>query len=703
MHKKRLINKSTNLYAFIQSLKVLIENEQNSAINCLDKDSTIAILNFLKKTGFTKELFCTETIYTLFNEIILLWVSRDKKLLFFEEIKDYKNFNSLKTKTQNIYSHIFKNNIFDLYKPSEVFFNKVNQLFNNYDFTNTDKDLIGKLYEQFIDKEERKRLGQFYTPEVVIDYILDKIGYTANNKIENKKIIDISCGSGGFLVRAARRLISNLEKKQLSPKKIIETTINNIYGLDINPFACYLAETNLLLQLLDYIIELRSKKDNLNYQVPKINIYQTNSIEFYGMFGDQNSVVSDIKNRRGKFQDGFDFVVGNPPYLEAKKMDQNTKKLCIESCKEVLKGAFDLYICFIYLGLKYLNKNGNFGYIIPNKFLIANYSIKIRKLILTNYSIKEIVDMSKAKVFDDASVYPIILIVNNKKPKRDTTLLTSSEIKEPKKLISNEIKLHKIKQKIYERDDYIFFTLPNSETQANLLLKLINGYKTLDTYLEIKWTVSFHSLGLRENFLFDHKPSSRYAKKLIGGKSFGGNSEVDRYRLMWKDWWIDYDREKARRLNNGLPSETLFEREKIVICQNALRLRATYDENNYYFKDTFFVAYLREGIKKNRIVLKYLLAILNSKLMHYVYSNLYHGTRVAGGYLHYLVNYLYGLPIAETNIKEQKEIITLVDKILITRDEKTFNKLDMQIDKRINQIYNLNTEEIKIIESFREN
>src|SRR3990172_3380825 len=106
MHKKRLINKSTNLYAFIQSLKVLIENEQNSAINCLDKDSTIAILNFLKKTGFTKELFCTETIYTLFNEIILLWVSRDKKLLFFEEIKNYKNFNSLKTKTQNVYSHI---------------------------------------------------------------------------------------------------------------------------------------------------------------------------------------------------------------------------------------------------------------------------------------------------------------------------------------------------------------------------------------------------------------------------------------------------------------------------------------------------------------------------------------------------------------------------------------------------------------------
>jgi len=60
-------------------------------------------------------------------------------------------------------------------------------LFNKYDFTLVDRDILGKLYEQFITREERKKLGQFYTPESVIDYILDQIEYTKN--IDNKKII----------------------------------------------------------------------------------------------------------------------------------------------------------------------------------------------------------------------------------------------------------------------------------------------------------------------------------------------------------------------------------------------------------------------------------------------------------------------------------------------------------------------------------
>ena len=110
-------------------------------------------------------------------------------------------------------------------------------------------------------------------------------------------------------------------------------------------------------------------------------------------------------------------------------------------------------------------------------------------------------------------------------------------------------------------------------------MKLLSDqYKTLDNYLNIKWTISFHATGLREKFLFPEKPRSEFAKKIIGGKSFAGNDDINRYNLKWGGWWIDYNEELARKQKNQLPPKSLFEQEKLIICQNSLRLRATYDK-----------------------------------------------------------------------------------------------------------------------------
>jgi len=123
-----------------------------------------------------------------------------------------------------------------------------------------------------------------------------------------------------------------------------------------------------------------------------------------------------LKNRKGKFKSGFDFVVGNPPYLEAKKMPNELKKICRENFPDVAKGAFDLYFCFIKMALDLLNINGMFGYIIPNKVQVLKSARWLRKYILENFSIKEIVDISNLEIFKNISVYPILLFIKNKKP-----------------------------------------------------------------------------------------------------------------------------------------------------------------------------------------------------------------------------------------------------------------------------------------------
>lgn len=689
---RKALNQTLNLLTFNNELKQLITKVREEIRHKFKSNNEFEIW---KRTEGKPDQnkFCLETTYTFLNEILLLWVCKDKKLLSFEVIQNKQHLTSLKQGAQQIYSHIFERNIFDWYNPSDFLLQEITNSFNKYDFTLIDRDILGKLYEQFITREERKMLGQFYTPEPVIDYILDQAGYI--NNIENKKIIDISCGSGGFTTRAANRLINKL-KKNNNKILTIEKVINNIYGLDINPFACYLAETNMLIQLLDLIVEAKEK--NPKYTVPKINIFQTNTIETPSLLSIEEQMIKDIKNKTGKFDDGFDFVVGNPPYLEAKKMSKEMKELCIETCPNIASGAFDLFVCFIDKGLRLLKEGGQFGYIFPNKFLIANYAKKMREKLLNDYTIKEIVDVSECEVFENISVYPVILIVENRKP-NNNVIKTAEKISSTKELGDKSFITNGIKQDTYKRDDLVFFILPSNKKQSALLIKLLNEqYKTLDYYLTMKWTLSFHTTGLREKFLFPEKPVSQNAKKLIGGKSFAGNSDIDRYKLAWGGWWIDYNEILAREHHNQLPPRMLFEQEKLIICQNALRLRATYDDQGFYCKDTFFVAYLKERAQIN-FNLKFFLALLNSKLLHYYYANIYKGTHIAGGYLHYLIGYLNSLPIAEPTKRQHKEIVALVEKIMIAKNSATFKKIDTKLDHLIYRLYGLTNQEIEIVNS----
>lgn len=683
-----------NLWLFTENLRGLLTKAQIEIRQQLETSRQIAAGQQIVGDANGNK-FCLETAYTFFNELILLWVCKDKQLLNFETMETNQQLTALKGRAQKIYFHIFADNIFDWYKPSDWLLQQITNDFNKYDFADINRDVLGKLYEQFISHEERKKLGQFYTPEAVIDYILDQTGYAGD--IENKKIIDIACGSGGFLTRAANRLIKTLKNKHCSNSEIIEKATNNIYGLDVNPFACYLAETNILIQLLDAIIE--AKRENPQYNVPKIKIFQTNTVETPSLLSPDGQEVKNIKNRVGEFADGFDFVVGNPPYLEAKKMDKKIKELCRAACPNVANGAFDLFVCFIDKGLRLLKDGGQFGYIIPNKFLIAGYAKKMREEILNKYAIKEIIDVSECEIFQNVSVYPVIVIIANTKPDGNV-IATAERVAGQNDLVNRSFAKSEIRQDIYNRDDFAFFILPADKKQNGLLRKLLSEkYKALENYLTIKWAISFHAAGLREKFLFPAKPESQYAKKIIGGKSFAGNDDVNRYKLKWGGWWIDYNQELAKQHKNQLPPPKMFEQEKIIICQNALRLRAAYDDKEFYCKDTFFTAVLNDNIK-SRFELKFFLALLNSKLLHYYYANIYKGTHVAGGYLHYLVGYLNGLPIAEPTKKQQSEIVALTGKIMQTENENQFNKIDERIDGLIYKLYGLEDEQVKIVENF---
>ena len=378
-----------------------------------------------------KETFCKESIYVLLNKLLFLRICEDKGFLKkksisnggIEEVRKiikerfaedvvYKEILEVGFKSgKTIYPHFYETGILDWFKTGDgqldKLLNKVLWILNQFNFAHVDRDVLGNLYEKYLPSGERKKLGEFYTPVEVIDYILTSVGYTYSHEIENKDLLDPACGSGGFLVRATRRLISRFlikfgkaDKKELRDPKnwkeildrlnpdeakiILDSIKEHIYGFDINPFACHIAEMNLLFQVIDLYQKVKRKYPQ--YKLGRFNIYQTDSLEVpkqkqitdfgnhYDYFAEREK-IDEIKNKK------FDFVVGNPPYVRVQLLDWRTRKYLCENY-ETAFGNFDLYVLFFERGLNWLKQGGKLGYITSNQFMNREYGKKLREFIL---------------------------------------------------------------------------------------------------------------------------------------------------------------------------------------------------------------------------------------------------------------------------------------------------------------------------------
>lgn len=632
---------------------------------------------FLKIIGQNeKEKFLVETIILYFSKAIFMKYCIDNNYLAFDLKNNlYESLNEFYDDFGEKYFRLSSDEYNTYYIPPPHLDSLLLHALNRYDFRGVDTDVIGKLYEKFLLKEERILLGQVYTPDEVIDYILKRVGYTSDDCLEDKMIIDISCGSGAFIIKAAITLIQNLKKKNYNCEFILKTLQDNIFGLDINPFSLQLAELNLILVSFDLLRE--AKNNNPSFEISGFNLYQTNTIK-KDMF-DNSETLFNLKNRTGYFKKGFDFIVGNPPYLEAKKMPETIKLACRKNFPEIASGAFDLYFCFIKMALELLGDNGILGYIIPNKFQVLKSAKRLRKHIIDKFCIEEIVDISNLNIFKDISVYPILFFV--KSGKRDCNQIKTYDSVCSLEYIGKGKNLPvEISQKDFLRtEDFIFFTLPNDDIGLRIYEKMRSCKQLLKEYLNIKWTISFHKKGIIDYFIF-RTPEGINAKPILGADINSRDSEVFQFKIKWNGYWIDYDREKAKKIGNPFPPSRVFETPKIIIRQNADRLTAAIDrEGRWYLKDVFLSGMLTEKSKEENISLEYIGSLLNSKLMNYYYSILYKGGHVNGGYLHFLVGYLNSLPIILIPKDLQIELENLVKSLEKNNNYKIKNTIDIKI------------------------
>ncbi len=363
----------------------------------------------------------------LFYQIIRVIYPKLPPLKIKEEEDVSETLNSFYAEVKKIdYAPIYQSDVISnipLTKRAEVRIRTLLDTINEFDFSKMENDFIGRLYEKLIPPEERKRLGQFYTPPDIVNFIIQ---LTVTKP--NFSILDPGCGSGSFLVRAYHRLreLRDIPKEMVGLNETShQDLLNCIYGVDINQFPAHLSVVNLAAQ-------------NPKTKIKKVNIAVR---DFFDTLPGQSTITGfDSINIEGEpiqidFPLLFDVVVANPPYIRQEFLDEKEKKkiknviegeyknkLFIGTPRKKVKNAIvmdkqsDIYIYFFIHGFRFLKKNGRLGFISSNKWLEVSYGEQFQQFILENTKILYVVEFDRA-VFPDAEVDTAVTILEKEQSK----------------------------------------------------------------------------------------------------------------------------------------------------------------------------------------------------------------------------------------------------------------------------------------------
>ena len=123
-----------------------------------------------------------------------------------------------------------------------------------YDLSQIDEDFFKEIYQEIVERGERHRIGEYYTPEWLAELTLRKaLKFWDISQHGIPRILDPACGSGTFLCNAIRMLKKALSDMGKSSEEVLELILNSVVGVDINPLAVVIARANYLLALGDLV------------------------------------------------------------------------------------------------------------------------------------------------------------------------------------------------------------------------------------------------------------------------------------------------------------------------------------------------------------------------------------------------------------------------------------------------------------------
>jgi type I restriction-modification system DNA methylase subunit/NOL1/NOP2/fmu family ribosome biogenesis protein len=355
-----------------------------------------------------------------------------------------------------------------------------------YNFAVLPVEILGTIYERFLGRvvhttdkrvtieekpEVRKAGGVYYTPQYIVDYIVENTvgkmldptpnpspneerirkGELTPADVAKIKILDPACGSGSFLLGAYSKLIqwhkdyfaARVGRDGIPPHKYREQCYkdesgqirltaklkreilrNNLFGVDIDPQAVEVTRFSLSLKALEDLREGELTEERSLFHQTVLPDLSQNIKNGNSLVGNDYSLIAMERIEAKAFDwksefewimenGGFDCIIGNPPYLRIQGLQENYGNQ-IEYFTKQYKSAvkrFDFYLLFAERGFKLLKNGGELGFICPHKFLNSDFGSGLRDFLVENQALNKFISFGNNLVFEQASTYTGLLFL----------------------------------------------------------------------------------------------------------------------------------------------------------------------------------------------------------------------------------------------------------------------------------------------------
>ncbi len=579
---------------------------------------------------------------------------------------------------------------------------------------------MSKTVESSKGQQARKSKGVFYTPQVVVEHMTEKLlGNADVIKDPYIRILDPACGTGHFLLKAfevlKRRFEACMEDilkrhTELEPlltgdrlgRFIVE---NNLWGADIDEAAISLAGAALAKAAGCACRTNLACCDSL-----------VSSAEADNLLAFLNT------GENGIWQNNYHYIIGNPPYVGHKQVSGTYKKTLQQHYPGIYKDKSDISFCFFKRGLDLLVDGGTLSFITSRYFLEGPSAEGLRRFVKRNSTILEIVDFFGYPVFKDAGVAScIITLQKNSRLQSGEVFRYQGEADAAKDtgLFSSEnFDQFQIREHMLKDEGWLL--LPPEKHEIFLKLEAAGTHTLGQLFDSYQGVIT----GCDKAFILDTATAEREGIEPRLLKPWIKNSSVERYFVKPSDYLLIYADEienetdcpnaitfigryrerleQRRECRNGVRkwyqlqwgrNKAVFEGEKLVYPYKSASSRFAIDtEGNYCSADVYSLRLKRKA--PWQLTLPYAAALLNSKLFEYYFKC--YAKKISDNLFDYYPNTVLRLKLKADHMDEP---IAALAQRLCEADALLEREAIIEcIDRELYRLYDLNDRQIELIE-----